>query len=363
MSGKELLEAAERLNLIVDRLRRDEEVSLETLFEEALSIFEQIPDAEKSLPSLTDEEMESLRRTFLFRKGAFNQLIRYISLLPEGMRANVGAAINRVKKSVIPLLKEKKEVPVKVRTFDVTAPGKAPEVGRRHIITQVVEQVCDVMRQLGFTYAEGPEVEDEFHNFVALNIPENHPARDESDNFYITDDVLLRSQTSPVQIRYMEKHKPPIRIFAPGRVYRPDTIDASHYYAFHQVEGLWVEEGVSFAHLKTTLLLFSRLMLGEDVRVRLRPSFFPFTEPSAEIDFSCFVCGGDGCPTCSRKGWLEMGGCGMVNPKVLRYCDIDPERFTGFAFGIGIDRIAMLRYGINDIRLLFQNDIRFLEQF
>lgn len=363
MDKEELFRKTERLKEITDLLVEDDEAPLEDLYEEVVSLLKELPDVEGLLPHLSDEEIEVLRRTFLFRKGALNQLLRFISLLPEEMKSLVGATINDVKKRVVPPLKRKKGSPPLQYRFDVTAPGKVPEVGRRHIITLVTERICDVMRQLGFTYAEGPEVEDEFHNFIALNIPENHPARDESDNFYITDKSLLRSQTSPVQIRYMEKHAPPIRIFAPGRVYRPDTVDASHYYAFHQVEGLWVDRGISFAHLKTTLLLFSRLMLGENVRVRLRPSFFPFTEPSAEIDFSCFVCGGDGCPTCSKKGWLEMGGCGMVNPKVLRFCDIDPEIYTGFAFGIGIDRIAMLRYGINDIRLLFQNDIRFLEQF
>jgi phenylalanyl-tRNA synthetase alpha chain len=220
------------------------------------------------------------------------------------------------------------------------------------------------MRQLGFEYAEGPEVEDEFHNFDGLNIPPNHPARDISSNFYITDTMLLRSQTSTVQIRYMEKHnKPPIRIFAPGKVFRPDTVDASHYHTFHQVEGLWVDEGITFSHLKTVLFLFGKLILGEDVKLRLRPSFFPFTEPSAEIDFSCFVCGGQGCATCSRKGWIEMGGCGMVNPKVLEAVNMDSEKYTGFAFGIGIDRLVMARYAIDDVRLLFGNDLRFLRQF
>ncbi|MCX7703030.1 MAG: phenylalanine--tRNA ligase subunit alpha [Planctomycetota bacterium] len=360
MAAQSVVEAAERLQRIANALSEGN-VNLEALYEEALAVIEPISEEEHLLEELEGKQLEVVKRVFLFRKGALNQLFRFISLLPDDLKRRVGAAINRTKSLFETLLKkEEEEEPIK---FDVTVPGRSPEVGRRHIITRTIEEICNVMRQLGFSYTEGPEVEDEYHNFVALNIPEHHLARDEKANFYITDTLLLRSQTSPVQIRYMESHKPPIRVFAPGRVYRPDTVDASHYYAFHQVEGLWVDEGISFAHLKTTLLLFSRLMVGEDVKVRLRPSFFPFTEPSAEIDFSCFVCGGKGCPTCGKKGWLEIGGCGMVNPNVLRYCRIDPERYTGFAFGIGIDRIVMALYGINDIRLLFQNDIRFLEQF
>jgi len=357
-----IIESAEQLEKIIQALSREEGLELESLYRDVLSILNNLPE-KISISEFKDSEIESLKRTFLFRKGALNQLFRFIPFLPDDLKRSVGAAINKTKKKFESVFKKKEEKTEPPLKFDVTAPGRSPEVGRRHIITKTIETVCDVMRQLGFTYTEGPEVEDEYHNFVALNIPPHHLARDESANFYITDTTLLRSQTSPVQIRYMEKHKPPIRVFAPGRVYRPDTIDASHYYAFHQVEGLWVDEGISFAHLKTTLLLFSRLMVGENIKVRLRPSFFPFTEPSAEIDFSCFICGGTGCPTCGRKGWLEIGGCGMVNPKVLRYCNIDPEKHTGFAFGIGIDRIVMALYGINDIRLLFQNDIRFLEQF
>lgn len=216
---------------------------------------------------------------------------------------------------------------------------------------------------MGFEVVEGPEIEDEFHNFNALNIPPNHPARSEADNFYLSDDLLLRSQTSTVQIRMMETRKPPLRIIAPGRVYRPDTVDASHHYMFHQLEGLAVDRGLTMKDLKTTLVLFFSGLFGEDVEIRLRPNFFPFTEPSAEVDVACTFCKGEGCSTCQNKGWIEMGGCGMVDPNVFAAVGIDPEEYTGFAFGLGIERLAMRRYGIPDIRLLTENDVRFLKQF
>lgn len=357
------IKAAKRLSDLVGQMDADHEVDLTSLYKQVVGILEVLPEPDTELLDGVDEETRTLlAQVFAHRKGALNRLTRFMSLLSPELRRQVGIQINRIRQKLIPLLKTKQKRKSDI-LIDVTAPGEPPRFGHRHIVYSLIDEICDVMRQLGFQYAEGPEIEDEWHNFIALNIPENHPARDESDNFYITDTYLLRSQTSPVQIRYMESHSPPIRIFAPGRVFRPDTVDASHYYMFHQVEGLWVDESVTFAHLKTVLYQFGRLMLGDEVRLRLRPSYFPFTEPSAEIDFSCFVCGGTGCSTCRGKGWLEMGGCGMVDPNVLNACKIDPERFTGFAFGIGIDRIAMARYGINDIRLLFQNDERFLRQF
>jgi len=357
------LKAAEQIKGLVEQMETDHDADLAPLYDRVAGILEGLPDPDKGLLDGADEKTrQTLAEVFVHRKGAMSRLTRFMSLLPPDLRKRVGMQVNRLRSKLVPLLKAAPRPKVAL-LIDVTAPGEAARVGHRHVVSAIIEEICDVMQQLGFQYAEGPEIEDEWHNFVALNIPEGHPARDESDNFYITDTHLLRSQTSPVQIRYMESHNPPIRIFAPGRVFRPDTVDASHYYMFHQVEGLWVEEGVTFAHLKTVLYQFGRLMLGDDVRLRLRPSYFPFTEPSAEIDFSCFVCGGQGCSTCRGKGWLEMGGCGMVDPNVLKACRINPERYTGFAFGIGIDRIAMARHGIEDIRLLFQNDERFLRQF
>lgn len=312
--------------------------------------------------------LEALQIRYLGRKGAITAFLRSVGQLPPEERPVAGQLANKAKNELAVLIQQKREELEKGATetpevFDYTLPGKRPALGRRHPVTRAIEEIAECMMQLGFDWAEGPEIEDEFHNFVALNIPENHPAREPASNFYIEDDILVRSQTSTVQIRYMENHPPPIRVFAPGKVFRPDTVDASHFYIFHQVEGLWVDKGITFSHLKTVLLMFGRMMLGENLKLRLRPSYFPFTEPSAEIDFSCFVCAGKGCPTCGRKGWLEMGGCGMVDPNVLDTVNIDPEKYTGFAFGIGIDRMVMARYGIDDIRLIFGNDVRFLRQF
>ncbi len=314
------------------------------------------------------QALEHIRIKYLGRKGQITTILRSIGKLPPEDRAAAGYFANQAKNKIATLIETREKVlsesVEELRgVFDYSLPGARPALGRRHPVSRAIEEVAECMMQLGFDWSEGPEVEDEFHNFIALNIPEHHPARDPSDNFYIEDDVLLRSQTSTVQIRYMENHKPPVRVFAPGKVFRPDTVDASHFYIFHQVEGLWVDEGITFSHLKSVLFMFGRMMLGEELRVRLRPSYFPFTEPSAEIDFSCFVCGGEGCPTCGRKGWLEMGGCGMVDPNVLEAVEIDPEKYTGLAFGIGIDRIVMAKYGIDDIRLIFGNDARFLRQF
>jgi phenylalanyl-tRNA synthetase alpha chain len=326
-------------------------------------------EAEREAALAADSDaLEQLRVRYLGRKGAVTMALRSVGALPPGERPAAGQLANEAKEAISGLLARRREelcagAPETPETFDYTLPGRRPPLGRRHPVTRAIEEVAECMMRLGFDWAEGPEIEDEFHNFVALNIPENHPARDPSDNFYIKDDVLLRSQTSTVQIRYMEKHRPPVRVFAPGKVFRPDTVDASHFYIFHQVEGLWVDEGITFSHLKTVLLMFGRMMLGRDLKLRLRPSYFPFTEPSAEIDFSCFMCAGKGCPTCGRKGWLEMGGCGMVDPNVLEHVNIDPEKYTGFAFGIGIDRMVMAKYGIDDIRLIFGNDVRFLRQF
>jgi phenylalanyl-tRNA synthetase alpha chain len=258
--------------------------------------------------------------------------------------------------------------------FDVTLPGARPERGSLHPLTLVTDELLHVFGKLGFRLASGPEVEVPFFNFEALNIPPDHPARDPSENFFLEerargegagDDVplLMRSQTSTIQIRTLVREKPPLRIVGPGKCFRPDEVDATHMFQFSQIEGLAVDEGLSFADLKTVLVLFAREMFGADQEVRLRPSFFPFTEPSAEFDFRCWICHGKGCPTCKRTGWIELGGCGMVDPNVFAAVGLDPERWTGFAFGFGIDRTAMLRFGIHDVRLFTDNDVRFLEQF
>ena len=252
---------------------------------------------------------------------------------------------------------------LKDEVLDVTMPGKSQEIGNLHPLTKVLNEFKDIFIGLGFEVAEGPEVEYDYYNFEALNIPKNHPARDTQDTFYIEDNIVLRTQTSPIQVRVMEKQKPPIRIIAPGTVYRSDAVDATHSPVFHQVEGLVIDKGITMADLKGTLEVFVHKLYGEDTRLRFRPHHFPFTEPSAEVDISCFNCGGKGCPICKGEGWIEILGCGMVHPKVLKNCNIDPEVYSGFAFGIGLERITMFRYGIKDLRMYFENDVRFLEQF
>ena len=314
------------------------------------------------------DELERARVKYLGSKGLVKDLMGRLASLPKDEKPAFGAGVNVLKNEIGAAIDARKAELASSRARsadaeDVTLPGVRPADGAYHPITLVREEMIAVMRTLGFELAGGPEVEDEAHNFNALNIPENHPARSEADNFYLADGLLLRSQTSTVQIRVMETRRPPLRVIAPGRVYRPDTVDATHHYMFHQIEGLAVDKGLTMADLKTTLTLFFSGLYGQDVNVRLRPSFFPFTEPSAEIDVSCPFCGGKGCPTCKGKGWIEMGGCGMVDPNVFRAVGYDPEVYTGFAFGLGIERLAMRRFGIPDIRLLTENDVRFLRQF
>lgn len=318
----------------------------------------------------TAKEAEQLRIKYLGRKGILNDLMKLIPTLPIDRRADFGQRVNSLKSeitnSIETLLKKisVQAVPaVKAELFDITLPGKPLSGGKKHPLTQTIDDMKEVFANLGFEVAYGPEVELEYYNFEALNIPADHPSRTDFDTFYIKDDVLLRSQTSTVQIRIMEKQKPPIRIIAPGRVYRPDTVDARHSFMFHQVEGLLVDEGVSFADLKGVLYQFIKAYFGQNVQMRFRPSFFPFTEPSAEVDISCSLCGGKGCSVCSYSGWVEILGAGMVDPNVFKAVHYDPEKYTGFAFGMGVERITMLKYGINDIRLFYENDLRFLSQF
>ena len=314
------------------------------------------------------EALENVRIAYLGRKGKIAEVMKGIPALSAEERPVVGKRANALKRSMEAALEKRKTSlaatpAAKTAHGDLTLPGIPLDLGHRHLITRTRDEMVSIFQRLGFDVAYGPEVEDRWHNFEALNIPDDHPAADPFNNFYVTDNVLLRTQTSPVQIRVMQQQKPPVRVVVPGRVYRPETVDASHSFMFHQLEGLMVDRDVTFRHLKAVLHLFVQEFFSPDARMRLRPHFFPFTEPSAELDISCFICDGKGCPTCGRKGWLEVAGCGMVDPNVLEGVGIDPEEYTGFAFGFGIDRPAMLKYGIHDIRLFFENDVRFLSQF
>jgi phenylalanyl-tRNA synthetase alpha chain len=319
----------------------------------------------------TAADFEQIRVRFLGRQGALTQLLRSLGTLPAAERPVVGAAANEAKRQLEALVEVRlAEAATAARQrqraqsrLDLTLPGRRPPRGAMHPLTQVERDIVRIFAGLGFSVAEGPEIETDWFNFEALNIPKDHPARDMQDTFYLSDEVLLRTHTSPGQVHVMQAQPPPVRIIVPGRVYRRDVADATHSPVFHQVEGLAVDRGITMADLKGTLDLFAREMFGPRSRIRFRPSFFPFTEPSAEVDVLCFLCGGDGCRVCKQSGWLEILGSGMVHPNVLRTVGYDPEDVTGWAFGMGIERIAMLKYGVDDIRLFFENDVRFLEQF
>lgn len=318
-----------------------------------------------------DADLEALRVRYLGKKGELTAVLRGMAGLSPDERPVVGQLANKVRAEIENAIAERTavqkqkalEAQLLAERVDVTAPGAAPAIGHNHPLTVVRRDLEEIFLCLGFSIAEGPEVEYDYYNFQALNIPENHPARDTQDTFYITDNILLRSQTSPVQVRVMEKQKPPIRIVSPGRVYRSDDVDATHSPLFHQFEGLVVDRGITMGDLKGMLELFAKNMFGADTRIRFRPHHFPFTEPSAEVDVSCFACGGKGCRLCKGEGWIEILGAGMVHPHVLSGCGIDPEEYSGFAFGLGIERIALLKYHIDDMRLLYENDIRFISQF
>lgn len=321
--------------------------------------------------SAPDADPEELRVRFLGKKGKLTAVLRGMGSLSAEERPVIGQLANEVRSALenalnekAAELKEKKlERQLRHEKLDVTMPGSALPMGHQHPLTRVQREMEDIFIGMGFQIAEGPEVEYDYYNFQALNIPENHPARDTQDTFYITENILLRSQTSPVQVRVMEKQKPPIRVISPGRVYRSDALDATHSPLFHQMEGLVVDKGITMSDLKGTLETFAKKMFGENTNIRFRPHHFPFTEPSAEVDVSCFACGGKGCRVCKGEGWIEILGAGMVHPFVLSNCGIDPEVYSGFAFGMGIERVAMKHYGIDDIRLFYENDRRFLEQF
>ena len=318
-----------------------------------------------------DVDTEQIKIKYLGKKGELTAVLRGMGALTPEERPIIGQLANEVRADIEEALNEKMkalqakalEEKLKSEKLDVTMPGTPVPMGHMHPLTQVQRELENVFIGLGFSNAEGPEVELDYYNFQALNIPENHPARDTQDTFYITENVLLRTQTSPVQVRTMEHQKPPIRIISPGRVYRSDALDATHSPLFHQLEGLVVDKGITMGDLKGTLEIFAKKMFGENTKIRFRPHHFPFTEPSAEVDVSCFVCGGKGCRLCKGEGWIEILGAGMVHPFVLSNCGIDPEEYSGFAFGLGLERIAMTRYGIDDIRLFYENDERFLEQF
>ena len=317
------------------------------------------------------KDTEDIRVKYLGKKGELTGVLRGMGALSAEDRPKIGALANTVRANIEEALKnavaaaEAKKLDLKLRRekLDVTVPGKNIERGHKHPIYETERTLRDIFIGLGFSVVEGPEVEYDYYNFEALNLPKDHPARDTQDTFYISDNILLRSQTSPVQVRTMEHKNPPIRIISPGRVYRADPADATHSPIFHQCEGLVVDKGVTMGDLKGVLELFAKRMFGEKTEIRFRPHHFPFTEPSAEVDVSCFVCGGKGCRLCKGEGWIEILGAGMVHPFVLKNCGIDPDVYSGFAFGMGIERIAMTRLGIDDMRLLYENDMRFIEQF
>ncbi len=328
-------------------------------------------EAEKEIMLVTEEhDLQNAKAKYLGRTGIITELTKGMKDVPTSERPEMGKLINEAKTHIENLIegrleeirREKKNLILQREKLDVTLPGRGSQIGAIHPVTQVMDEVVGIFEKMGFRVEEGPEVELDYYNFEALNIPRDHPARDMQDTFYITNDIVLRTHTSPVQIRVMEKQKPPVKIIAPGKVYRCDS-DVSHSPMFHQVEGLYVDERVTFGDLKGVLSEFVRIMFGENIGVRLRPSFFPFTEPSAEVDIGCVICEGKGCRVCKNSGWLEIGGCGMVDPEVFKSVKYDPDKYSGYAFGMGIERIAMLKFGINDIRLFFENDIRFLKQF
>lgn len=339
-----------------------------------LDILNDIESEISAFAITNSNELEDFRLRFISRKGRLAQLFDELKSVDKELKPVIGKKLNDVKNLAESKYNEHKNVieasaDSQRDEIDISFPGRNLSVGREHIITQTLNDFCSIFCEIGFNIAEGPEVENEFFNFDALNTPDYHPSRDVQDTFYLDNEedksksYLLRTHTSPVQIRTMIANKPPIRIIAPGKVYRNETVTPKNYFMFHQVEGLSVDTDVTFRDLKGVLDYFVKKYYGEKTKSRFRPSYFPFTEPSAEVDVTCFICNGKGCRTCKNSGWLELGGCGMVHPNVFKSVEYDPEVYTGYAFGMGIERIAMMKYGINDIRILYQNDVRFLDQF
>ena len=332
--------------------------SIEQIRTEALSEIEKADNI---------DQVTAVSTRFIGRKGIVTQYLRDVAKLPEQERPEAGKKANQTKKAiemaVNSAISRLSETPKEISdAIDVSLPGRFFPRGTIHPITRITRRICDIFERMGFDIGEGPEVETDYYNFEALNIPKNHPARDMQDTFYISENIVLRTHTSPIQIRFMESHTPPVRIIAPGKVYRCDS-DLTHTPMFHQVEGLLVDENISFGDLKGILTLFVQQIFDDETALRFRPSFFPFTEPSAEVDIACVICRGEGCKVCSGTGWLEVLGCGMVHPAVFENVGYDTTKYSGFAFGMGVERIAMLKYGINDLRMFFESDIRFLRQF
>ncbi len=328
--------------------------------------------AKEEMSNVTaSEELEALRVKYVGKKGELTAILKQMGKLSPEERPAMGQLANDVRSNIESTIDEKKrkleqiklERQLESEKIDVTLPSDLTPLGHKHPLSVVLDELKEIFIGMGFEIVEGPEVEYDYYNFEALNIPKDHPARDDQDTFYVTDNILLRTQTSPVQVRVMEKTKPPIRIISPGRVFRSDAVDATHSPLFHQIEGLVVDKDITFSDLKGTLETFIKRLYGEESVVRFRPHHFPFTEPSAEVDVQCFRCKGKGCRVCKNEGWIEILGCGMVHPKVLETCGIDSEEYTGFALGVGLERIAMRRYGIDDMRLFYENDVRFLSQF
>lgn len=328
--------------------------------------------AKQELEKIHDSaELESLRVRFLGKKGELTAILKQMSTLSAEERPVIGQLANKIRADIEEAISARSAElkaalaarRLKEEKLDVTLPGKPLKVGKLHPYNAVLNEIEEIFLGMGFDIAEGPEVEYDYYNFEALNLPPDHPARDTQDTFYISDNVLLRTQTSSIQVHVMENQKPPIRIIAPGRAYRSDAVDATHSPIFHQMEALVVDKGITMADLNGTLEMLMKRLYGEDCKIRLRPHHFPFTEPSAEVDITCFNCGGKGCSMCKNEGYVELLGAGMVHPKVLRQCGIDPEVYSGFAFGLGLERTVMAKYGINDMRLLYENDLRFLNQF
>lgn len=319
------------------------------------------------------KDLEGLRVKYLGRKGVIAQLTGSIPSLALEARSAFGQQVNLLKNKISSLIEEKQKTltgdsatyQAGLKATDMDLPGVSQELGRLHPLTQIIDEICAIFNRMGFSVVQGPEIETEYNNFTGLNIPLEHPSRDVFDTFYLKhkERLLLRSHTSPVQIRVMKSCQPPLAVIVPGRVYRPDAVDASHSFMFNQIEGFMVDKDIKFSDLKGVLEVFAQAVFGPDIKMRFRPHFFPFTEPSAEVDISCIICKGKGCSVCGRKGWLEILGSGMIHPNVFGHVGYDPKIYTGFAFGMGIERIAMLKYGINDIRLFFENDLRFLKQF
>ena len=336
-------------------------IDLETLLEQA----------QDKIKNATDlRALDEVRVTYLGKSGAITEQLKQLGKLPKEERSQAGQAINQAKQAVQQAIEARKselekaalEARLASETIDVTLPGRSAESGGLHPVTRTIERIEKLFANAGFSVAEGPEIEDDYHNFEALNIPAHHPARAMHDTFYFDEHLLLRTHTSPVQIRVMENAEPPLKVIAPGRVYRCDS-DLTHTPMFHQVEGFLVDEQVTFADLKGIIHDFLQGFFEKDLKVRFRPSYFPFTEPSAEVDIECVMCEGEGCRVCSHTGWLEVLGCGMIHPEVMKHVNIDNEKYSGYAFGMGVERLAMLRYGVNDLRLFFENDLRFLKQF